>query len=221
MKQPLNPLKGTLRKAFLSSPFRGLGGLLFFFGCINLYSQGNTIDLISYQIKNNSIALETNNSHLIIQHWGDGCFRLVLTDGTSVPNPTDAVIAKQMNDNPILVSSTNGLIYQWQKYQISVQSSPLKVILNDSLGIEKVSATYCLAIDSLHHRGFVFDLTDGEKITGGGARAIPMNRRGYQLRLNNEPHWGYGYGEENLNYSLPVFVSSQKYLVFYDAPERA
>ncbi|MCF8358851.1 MAG: DUF5110 domain-containing protein [Prolixibacteraceae bacterium] len=64
--------------------------------------------------------------------------------------------------------------------------------------------------------GFRFSLAAGEKIFGGGEGAIPLNRRGYRLNLNNEPHWGYGWGEENLNFSVPHFISSSNYSVFFN-----
>ncbi|MBN1926809.1 MAG: DUF5110 domain-containing protein [Prolixibacteraceae bacterium] len=64
--------------------------------------------------------------------------------------------------------------------------------------------------------GFRISLAAGEKIFGGGEGAIPLNRRGYRLNLNNEPHWGYGWGEENLNFSVPHFISSSNYSVFFN-----
>ncbi len=64
--------------------------------------------------------------------------------------------------------------------------------------------------------GFRIGLAAGEKIFGGGEGAIPLNRRGYRLSLNNEPHWGYGWGEENLNFSVPHFISSSNYSVFFN-----
>ncbi|WP_320052651.1 TIM-barrel domain-containing protein [uncultured Acetobacteroides sp.] len=68
--------------------------------------------------------------------------------------------------------------------------------------------------------GFSFELMPGEQIFGGGERAIPMNRRGYRLNLYNRPSYGYGVGEENLNYSLPFFMSSRGYGIFFDNPSK-
>lgn len=54
--------------------------------------------------------------------------------------------------------------------------------------------------------GVNFRLDARDKVIGGGARAIDMNRRGKRLLLSNEANWGYEWGAERLNYSLPVFL---------------
>ncbi|UAY52789.1 TIM-barrel domain-containing protein [Ferruginibacter albus] len=67
---------------------------------------------------------------------------------------------------------------------------------------------------------FAFRLHDSEKIFGGGERALPLNRRGYQFNLYNGPHYGYGEGADNLNYSVPFFTSSMGYGLFFDNPSK-
>ena len=78
---------------------------------------------------------------------------------------------------------------------------------------------------STHHSdgytGFLFSLQDGEKIFGGGERALPLNRRGYRLNLYNNPWYGYGEGADNLNYSVPFITSSKGYALFFDNPSKS
>lgn len=69
-------------------------------------------------------------------------------------------------------------------------------------------------------RGFRFQLTDGEQIFGGGERALPHNRRGYRFNLYNNPAYGYGLGADNLNFSVPVIISSLGYAIFFDNPSK-
>ncbi|HAK12969.1 MAG TPA: hypothetical protein DCO78_14320, partial [Chitinophagaceae bacterium] len=59
-----------------------------------------------------------------------------------------------------------------------------------------------------------------ERIFGAGERAIPQNRRGHRLDLNNNPWYGYSYGAENLNFSVPFILSSEGYAVLFDNPAR-
>lgn len=68
--------------------------------------------------------------------------------------------------------------------------------------------------------GFQFLLTDDEKIFGSGERALPLDRRGYRLNLNNNPWYGYGMGADNLNYSVPFITSSNNYALFFDNPSK-
>lgn len=70
------------------------------------------------------------------------------------------------------------------------------------------------------NNGFCLDLMPNEQIFGGGERAIPMNRRGHRFNFYNRPSYGYGVGEENLNYSLPFFMSSRGYGIFFDNPSK-
>ena len=64
--------------------------------------------------------------------------------------------------------------------------------------------------------GFALRLQHDEKIFGGGERALPMNRRGYRFNLYNNPWYGYEYGADNLNFSVPFFISSNGYGIFFD-----
>jgi len=64
--------------------------------------------------------------------------------------------------------------------------------------------------------GVRFRLAPGERLYGTGARALPLNRRGYRLELYNQAHYGYQNGEQNLNVTLPEVLSSRGYLLLFD-----
>lgn len=61
-----------------------------------------------------------------------------------------------------------------------------------------------------------FNLTSDEVLYGAGARALPMNRRGYRLPLFNRAHYGYETHSELMNYTMPIVLSSKKYLLHFD-----
>jgi len=63
-------------------------------------------------------------------------------------------------------------------------------------------------------------LKPGEKVYGTGERALPMDRRGKKLQLYNRPSYGYEYGAAQLNYSVPMTVSSRKYAILFDNPQK-
>lgn len=68
--------------------------------------------------------------------------------------------------------------------------------------------------------GVRFALKPGEKVYGTGERAMPMNRRGKKLQLYNRPAYGYEYGAAMLNYSVPMTISSRKYAILFDNPQK-
>ncbi len=59
-------------------------------------------------------------------------------------------------------------------------------------------------------------LTDDEVLYGTGARALGMNRRGNRLRLYNRAHYGYETTSKLMNFTIPLVVSSKKYMVHFD-----
>ena len=68
---------------------------------------------------------------------------------------------------------------------------------------------------------FNFGLSPAEAIYGTGFRALPLNRRGQKLLVYNRPQYGYGWGEKNLNYTIPHWTSSNNYGLLIDNPARA
>ena len=66
-------------------------------------------------------------------------------------------------------------------------------------------------------RGFRFRLDDGEKILGGGQRVLGMDRRGRRMPLYNRASYGYESADtEQMYYSLPAVLSSDKYMIVFD-----
>jgi alpha-glucosidase (family GH31 glycosyl hydrolase) len=61
-----------------------------------------------------------------------------------------------------------------------------------------------------------FGIEEKEVLYGGGARALGMNRRGYRLPLYNKAHYGYSDRSEQLNFSMPIVLSSKCYAIHFD-----
>ncbi|TXD47191.1 TIM-barrel domain-containing protein [Polaribacter sp. IC073] len=61
-----------------------------------------------------------------------------------------------------------------------------------------------------------FNLTSDEVLYGAGARALGMNRRGNRLALYNRAQYGYEAHAELMNFTLPIVISSKKYMLHFD-----
>ncbi len=61
-----------------------------------------------------------------------------------------------------------------------------------------------------------FNLTSDEVLYGSGSRAVGMDRRGKRYQLYNRAHYGYGDYSELLNFTLPIVLSSKKYMIHFD-----
>lgn len=65
-------------------------------------------------------------------------------------------------------------------------------------------------------RGFRFVLSPEEKLLGGGERVLGMDRRGQRLPLYNRAHYGYTTESNQMYFSLPAVLSSNKYILLFD-----
>lgn len=63
-----------------------------------------------------------------------------------------------------------------------------------------------------------FDIDASEALYGGGARALGMKRRGHKLTLYNRAHYGYEERSGQMSYTLPVVLSSKRYMIHFDDP---
>ena len=168
---------------------------------------------LGFSTSDGPVILKTDKGNLIITPYSPNIVQFSLSENNQVTN-TDAIFLKPQ---PV-------------KYQKEEDSLTVKLI-TDSLVVSVDKKTFIIRFfdkknrivatskgffsDSIYS-GFRFKLDQDEMIFGGGEGAIPINRLGFRLHLDNEPHWGYGWGEENLNFSVPHFISSSGYSVFYD-----
>src|SRR5690606_33359722 len=98
--------------------------------------------------------------------------------------------------------------------EVSIQKSPLKIsyiyknkiLLSEKNGYTKRDSTE--TID--------FNLTADEILYGGGARVLGMHRRGNRLQLYNRAHYGYETRSELMNYTMPIAISSNRYMIHFD-----
>ncbi len=112
----------------------------------------------------------------------------------------------QENDNLLTLSS--------EKLSIKITKSPFNIsywyqgkeITSEKNGYQKTNDFETIR----------FCLTPDEVLFGGGARALGMNRRGHRLQLYNKAHYGYETESKLMNYTIPLVISSKKYMLHFD-----
>ncbi|ANQ50023.1 DUF5110 domain-containing protein [Flammeovirga sp. MY04] len=65
-------------------------------------------------------------------------------------------------------------------------------------------------------KGFKFEIQEGEALYGGGERALPLDRRGYRLPLYNRAAYSNEEFAPQMNFGMPLMISSRKYALLYD-----
>lgn len=110
----------------------------------------------------------------------------------------------------------NTIIYATSAIVVNIQKSPFKIayfykgkeFLSEKNGYTKKDSTEVLD----------FNLDATEKLYGGGARVLGMNRRGNRLQLYNRASYGYETKAELMNFCIPLVLSSKIYAVHFDNP---
>jgi len=120
-------------------------------------------------------------------------------------------LAFKENKNTIeYVSKTSSI-------KIIIQKSPFKIsYFNNNAEIISEKAGFIKKNDSTQI--LQFNISKDEKLFGGGARALGMNRRGNRLRLYNRAHYGYETHAELMNFCISLVLSSNLYAVHFDNP---
>jgi len=70
-------------------------------------------------------------------------------------------------------------------------------------------------------RGFSFSVNPDAPIYGAGMQATAFDRRGETFEMYNRPQYAYEYGRKDMNYNQPFLFSSEKFILFFDNPQKA
>lgn len=134
--------------------------------------------------------------------------------GEKVQNDSHAVVMKSTFPTINFWQGKQKILFETEGISAEILFYPFQIIyrykgkdiISEKNGYQKVDGGE--AID--------FNLTNDEILYGGGARALGMNRRGNRLKLYNRAHYGYETRSELMNFTLPIVLSSNMYMVHFD-----
>ncbi|MFY8206171.1 MAG: TIM-barrel domain-containing protein, partial [Arenimonas sp.] len=125
-----------------------------------------------------------------------------------------ALIGGGFTGTTVLKERTGSLDFGTTELKVRIDKAPLRIrfekdgktLLAENGGLQVTGSS----------RGFNFALQPQEKLMGTGQRVLGMDRRGHKLPLYNKASYGYTTKAEQMYYSLPAVVSSNKYLLLFD-----
>ncbi len=125
-----------------------------------------------------------------------------------------AVVMKPANNDIKYDETVTKVHFSSKGIKVTIQKAPFKIsyfyknqlITSEKKGYSKTAAGEAIELN----------ITPNEILYGGGARALGMNRRGNRLQLYNKAHYGYETHSELMNYTMPIVISSKKYLIHFD-----
>ncbi len=172
----------------------------------------------SYHPFHTGLFLETDRGLLMFLMFSENTVQVSWEEGGNMLWPqTETVWGPPLPADPEITDDDNQILIQGTELEIAINKKNLSIEF--SRKGELLSSSPGMASDT-GLQGFSFLLDKNEHLYGTGERALPLDRRGQRLLLDNQPHYAYGYGEPNLNYSVPLVLSSKNYLIFFDNPAR-
>lgn len=202
--------------------------LLLFFTTIG-FAQNTKREYFSHSWNGYELELSTTDGTYFIQFYNAKIAETsFVPKGEKFNSQSHAVVLKTKNHPFQIQENANFIEMKTDELSIKIIKSPFqityshqnKILLSEKLGyfkrkhepLEKVKGN--IVYDSTEVIQFNINAT--EKLYGGGARVLGMNRRGNRLALYNRADYGYETRSELMNFTLPIVISSQKYMVHFD-----
>ncbi|MDJ0646404.1 MAG: glycoside hydrolase family 31 protein [Flavobacteriaceae bacterium] len=163
----------------------------------------------------NTLKVSVSDGHYAIQFYTNKIVETTFIPAGQDPEKgSHAVVLNPLASNSTMNEAETKVEFSFNDLTVAIQKAPFKIsyhykgneVTSEKNGYRK--------IDDLET--IQFSLSEDEVLYGGGARALGMNRRGHRLQLYNKAHYGYESYSKLLNYSLPLVVSSDRYMIHFD-----
>lgn len=160
------------------------------------------------------LTLITNEGEIKLTALSDNSIQVEYMLEGIKQTPSYAVIPNMSHVQTTINETRSELVFSTKEMRVEIGKYPLTIAYykGDSLLFSEEKGL--LYNDSI--KGFRMNLQAHEKLMGAGERVLGMDRRGYRLRLYNQASYGYGTHAELMYYSLPLVVSSRKYMLLFD-----
>lgn len=182
-----------------------------FYSCANYADR----DFIDFTENGTSFEVEATDGKYVFQYYNPEILEVhFVPEGEELIDSSYAVVLDVSEEQIATVSeSFRQITIDTEGIDITIKKWPFKVEYSkDGEPIIAERAGY--AVDSLET--IEFQITEEEALYGAGSRALGMDRRGHRLPLYNKAQYGYSTYSEQLNYSIPIVMSSNQYLLHFD-----
>ena len=191
-------------------------------------AQNQEREFNGFRQKGNTVYIDVNDGKYIIKYISNQIVETTfIPKGEEFIDESHAVILEPEKVELALHSTEDHTFVNGDGISIKVEYKPFQIkyyyedqIVSEKRGYYKSDhEPMDLVKDNIVYEQtekIEFNLTDDEILFGGGARALGMNRRGNRLPLYNRAHYGYGDYSQLMNFTIPVVISSKKYMVHFD-----
>jgi alpha-glucosidase (family GH31 glycosyl hydrolase) len=195
----------------------------------NSHSQNPNRKYISHEITPTGIEIQVNDGKYIISYYTEKIVETTFIPQGEIYQKESHAIIKNYKKLKLKSNHSSNLIrffsehYMFDKQDMgNIQSeieihlylSPFKLAFHSNG--KEITSEKSGYFKTDEFESIEFNLIDVEILYGGGARALGMNRRGNRLQLYNRANYGYETHSELMNFTMPIVISSNKYMIHFD-----
>ncbi len=189
--------------------------ILFGMSSVLVFAQNPDRTLKSFEENGGVVTVSTNDGQYRFEAYTPEIMETsFIPSGEKFIPESFAVVLKPSEIEIKVSENSSELQIETSGIKVVVSKNPFQVsyfyngeeIISEKIGYSK----------SETHEKLDFNIAEYEALMGGGARALGMNRRGNRLELYNRADYGYGTKSSLLNYTLPIVLSSEKYMLHFD-----
>ncbi len=174
---------------------------------------------ISHKLVDNHLEIETENGKTEIRFLNEKILEVQFSNPDNARIDSSHAVIMEAGNIPVSLQETKDkLIFSGGELSALIYKNPFSIFY--ILSGDTLARQWAGFFDNDSARGFGFWMDKDESIYGTGFRTIPTNRRGYKVELYNQPHYGYSLNAPNLNFSVPLALSSKCYAIFFDNVQR-
>ncbi|EDP71284.1 glycosyl hydrolase, family 31 [Flavobacteriales bacterium ALC-1] len=203
--------------------------IIFFFFALSISAQNKNRTFNKIELQGTQFVVEVNDGYYIFKSYSPE-----IIETTFVPNKetfkseSHAVVLDSDTEDIEITDRTEDIIIDTKGIYVTINKSPFQIsyYYKDKLITSEKRGYYKSAHEPMEMvQGNIvaevtekieFNLTEDEVLYGGGSRALGMNRRGHRLPLFNRAHYGYETHSELMNFTLPIVLSSNQYMIHFD-----
>ncbi|MDW5287993.1 TIM-barrel domain-containing protein [Formosa sp. PL04] len=189
----------------------------FFFICISqvCFSQNSDRLFVSAAPSPEGYKIVVKDGYYLFKMYNESTVETTFVPkGEEFKPKSEAVVLNDLDKFSDISETLDAIILSSEGLSVYVKKAPFQIqytykgkpIVSEKMGYSKNEDNEVIQ----------FNLDDTEVLYGGGSRALGMNRRGNRLQLYNRAHYGYETRSELMNYTLPIVMSSKKYLIHFD-----
>ncbi len=178
-----------------------------------------TRSYVSHHLSNGVLSIETTHGLVQAIPYSGKIVEIKNFPGSLPEKDTSvAVVLTPQNTNLTMKELPDWLLLKTDSLTVAFHKNPFfaTFIYNGDSLLQENNGYF----ERTDNNGLHFKITKNEKLYGLGERAIDFSLTGHRYPLYNRPHFGYELGADQLNYSVPLVVSSKKYLLFFDNPQK-